>query len=203
LQKALERKTKRVEKLEKQQKSRKAAHSKLEKEKLAAEAALQATRAESRSKSVYNAHVCDELLKVREQLDDYISANPSKEVDELCHEIAVFDGGRYSDTIRLIYYTLLSNGVAPGNCRVVVGTTLKLLNITAARLPSKDAARLMNLERSALSDIQAAELLLDQDDGRAQLAGDEATKLGKSRFGLGFFCEELLLKSRPTRSNSS
>jgi hypothetical protein len=111
-------------------------------------------------------------------------------VEELCQEIKVFENGRFSDTIRLVYYTLLSNGVAPGNCRVVVGTTLKLLGIHAARLPGEKTARLMNLERSTLSDMQAADLLLNQDDGRAQLAGDEATKLGKSRFGLGFFCEE-------------
>ena len=64
--------------------------------------------------------------------------NPDKEVDGLVREVNFFENGRYGNTIRLIYYTLLHCSVAPGLCRHIVGTILRQLGIKANRLPGKD-----------------------------------------------------------------
>jgi hypothetical protein len=70
----------------------------------------------------------------------------------------------------------------------VIGRVLKLVGITARKQPGTTCARLMQAEIVAvLADFQAAEKLLQVPDGKAAIAGDEATKIGRSRFALGFF----------------
>ena len=45
----------------------------------------------------------------------------------------------------------------------------------------------MKAEMAALADQDAGATLMEQPNGSVAMAGDEATKLGKSRFALGMF----------------
>ena len=77
-----------------------------------------------------------ERAEALEALDKYISACPNKEADSVISAVQFFEGGRYTDTIRMIYYTLLKNELAPGRCRAVMGSILQSMKIDYDRLPS-------------------------------------------------------------------
>jgi hypothetical protein len=131
--------------------------------------------------------VDDERAELQDKLSEFMLDRPSVEAETICAELKTVEGGRYSDTVRLIYYTLLYNGVSPAQVQGVIGRVLKLVGITAQKLPGTTCARLMQAEMAVVADFQAAEKLLQVPDGKAAIAGDEATKIGRSRFALGFF----------------
>ena len=171
--------------------------SKLEEELVKLEEELAKERVKSHDFYKVIRHMQQQLLGVDleraeavEALEKYIVEKPDKHAESVIGAVKFFEGGRYTDTIRTIYYTLLKNEMSPGRCHIVVGSILKKMNITYDRLPQKAAAILMNLERSALVDMHAARTLAGQEDGSVAMAGDEATKLGKSRFALGMFMSE-------------
>jgi phage shock protein A len=135
----------------------------------------------------------NERAQLEDELEQYMSDNPSEEVDDsfkkMHHELKTWEDGRYADTVRLIYYTQLQNGVAAENVKATVVDILRVLGISHGALPGPGCTRLMNMELAIGADFDAAELLLRIEDGRGALAGDEAAKLGKSRFALGAFSE--------------
>ena len=191
---ALAKKEERIEQLVKDRKAQgrraREAAKKAEKKIAELDEKLKKVNKQAREHTIVNQELNVELDVTKEELEKYMAENPDEEVDELVREVNFFENGRYGNTIRMIYYTLLHCSVAPASCRHIVGTTLKLLGIKADRLPGEKTARLMNLERSAACDMHAAELLLKHGEGEAAFAGDEATKMGKSRFALGFFANE-------------
>ena len=134
---------KRIKDLEKQQKKRTKDANAMWRELEDTKAALLAARKDGRSFRVINQDIMNELEVAREKFESFCAANPGGETEELVSELKVMDGGRYSNTIRMIYYSLLSCEVSPGNCSGVVATILRLLGIKADRLPGRTAARMM------------------------------------------------------------
>jgi hypothetical protein len=65
-----------------------------------------------------------ERADLQDQLKEFIEGSPSQEAETICAELKTVEGGRYSDTVRLIYYTLLFNGVSPAQVQGVIGRVL-------------------------------------------------------------------------------
>eukprot|EP01047_Picozoa_sp_COSAG01_P040943 COSAG01_NODE_3477_length_6027_cov_53.431849_2_plen_123_part_00 len=79
--------------------------------KLAA-AKIQNTELDSQLRSMrgHMQSIDNERCKLAEELEGYIEKNRNLEVDELVNEVKFFENGRYSDSIRVIYYTKLKIG---------------------------------------------------------------------------------------------
>ena len=70
------------------------------------------------------------------------------------------DKGKYTNTIREVYYSLLKNGVSIKNCQDVIRTVVdKLTDSTIEDLPSKSLASTFMAEACILSRIQVGETL--------------------------------------------
>ena len=137
------------------------------------------------------AHFNNEAELAKQALEEWISANAEDpEVQlctSLCKELQTWEGGRYSTPIRFIYMQLIRDNVSPNVVQHTVRTILTLAGVKAGRLPGRTTAQLMKAEMAVLADQDAGATLSEQPDGSVALAGDEATKLGKSRFALGMF----------------
>ena len=162
-----------------------------DKKKLKLEAALAKERQEHSHTRTEAAHFNNEVEMAKEALEEWITNNQDNPEVQNCttisRELRSWEGGRYSDSIRLIYMQLIRDGVSPNNIRNSVCTILRLAGVTVDRLPGCTTARYMKAEMAALADQDAGATLMEQPNGSVAMAGDEATKLGKSRFALGMF----------------
>ena len=76
--------------------------------------------------------------------------------------IDVFEGGRYNDEIRSVYYELLSKNVSVNNVELVIRTVLqKMAAISCGKLPKKSLAAEFFSEMNLLSKAQVREAMLD------------------------------------------
>eukprot|EP01046_Picozoa_sp_COSAG06_P003755 COSAG06_NODE_150_length_22019_cov_17.221031_2_plen_359_part_00 len=162
-----------------------------DKKKLELEAALAKERQEHSHTRTEAAHYNNEVEMAKEALEEWITNNEDNPEVQNCTaisgELRSWEGGRYSDSIRLIYMQLIRDGVSPNNIRNSVCTILQLAGVTVDRLPGRATAQYMKAEMAALADQEAGATLMEQPNGSVAMAGDEATKLGKSRFALGMF----------------
>ena len=111
-----------------------------------------------------------------------------------------FENGVYTDQLRLMFMSALSAGVSPEKAPDMVWDILALLGLLpteptesakyARSWPSVSLVRTMHLEIGALSNIHVSDVLLNVVQQSAAIAMDEATKIGRSRFALGFFCNK-------------
>ena len=136
-------------------------------------------------------HFNNEAEDAKERLEQWIVDNAEnsevQSCNELCSELQTWEDGRYSTPVRFIYMQLMRDGVSPNIIRHTVRTILTLAGIKAGCLQGRTTAQLMKAEMAVLADQDAGATLAEQPDGSVALAGDEATKLGKSRFALGMF----------------
>jgi len=77
---------------------------------------LKKVNKQAREHTIVNQELNVELDVTKEELEKYMAENPDEEVDELVREVNFFENGRYGNTIRMIYYTLLHCSVAPASC---------------------------------------------------------------------------------------
>jgi hypothetical protein len=103
--------------------------SKLEEELVKLEEELAKERVKSHDFDKVIRHMQQQLLGVDleraeavEALEKYIVEKPDKHAESVIGAVKFFEGGRYTDTIRTIYYTLLKNEMSPGRCHIVVGS---------------------------------------------------------------------------------
>ncbi|XP_065673357.1 uncharacterized protein LOC136090527 [Hydra vulgaris] len=76
--------------------------------------------------------------------------------------IDVFEGGRYNDEIRSVYYDLLSKNVSVNNVESVIRTVLqKMAGISCGTLPKKSLAAEFFSEMNLLSKAQVREAILN------------------------------------------
>jgi hypothetical protein len=148
---------------------------------------LKQVKKDGRSKDEVMRVMDDELSQAHEELAKYMEASPSEEAEQIGHELQTFEGGKYSNTIRLLYYLLLSSGLSSNKVQGAVKWTLQLLgfNTDDLRLPSRTTAQQMQKERGILAQLFAAQDLMGCDEGSAAIAADGATKLGHSRHAVG------------------
>ena len=137
------------------------------------------------------AHFNNEASEAKEALEEWIAQNQDdpqvKNCNELVGELETFKGGQYTTTVRLIYMQLIRDRVSVDTIRNTVSTILTLAGVEHGRLPGRTTAQFMRAEMAVLADQEAGATLAAQPDGSVAMAGDEATKLGKSRFALGMF----------------
>ena len=108
----------------------------------------------------------------------------SEKVNELTNnkEIITFQGGKYKDTVREVYTSLLASNVGVKNVEKVVKIVLnKLANVEVDRLPKKTFSEIMLVEAKALAQMQCAEAIM-QSDNVCTLHTD-GTKRGGREFG--------------------
>jgi hypothetical protein len=89
----------------------------------------------------------------------------SEKVNELMNnkEIITFQGGKYKDTVREVYASLLASNVGVKNVEKVVKIVLnKLANVEVDRLPKK--SEIMLVEAKALAQMQCAEAIMQSDN---------------------------------------
>ncbi|XP_077863999.1 uncharacterized protein LOC100366594 [Saccoglossus kowalevskii] len=87
-------------------------------------------------------HLENDNMKLREKIEDLMDAN----------EIKTFENGKYTDSIRQVYYDLLTHNVSVQNCTAVVKSVLKnILNVDVDRLPSKSLTSMMQVEALVLA----------------------------------------------------
>nr|XP_006814530.1 PREDICTED: myosin-9-like [Saccoglossus kowalevskii] len=78
-------------------------------------------------------HLENDNMKLREKIEDLMDAN----------EIKTFENGKYTDSIRQVYYDLLTHNVSVQNCTAVVKSVLKnILNVDVDRLPNRSSLSL-------------------------------------------------------------
>ena len=83
-----------------------------------------------------------------------------KEVKQLqLRKLTTFEGGKYSDELRMCVMELLSHNVAILRVVPVIQSVLKLAGVTCNRLPKHTAINDMLIEVRALSQMQLAEVL--------------------------------------------
>jgi hypothetical protein len=91
----------------------------------------------------------------------------SEKVNELMNnkEIITFQGGKYKDTVREVYASLLASNVGVKNVEKVVKIVLnKLANVEVDRLPKKSFSEIMLVEAKALAQMQCAEAIMQSDN---------------------------------------
>ncbi|XP_065647057.1 uncharacterized protein LOC136076955 [Hydra vulgaris] len=76
--------------------------------------------------------------------------------------VEVFEGGKYNDEIRSVYYNLLSKNVSVNNVESVIRTVLqKMVGISCGALPKKSLAAEFFSEMNLLSKAQVREAMLN------------------------------------------
>nr|XP_006814531.1 PREDICTED: spindle pole body component 110-like [Saccoglossus kowalevskii] len=148
-------------------------------------------------------HLENDNMKLREKIEDLMDAN----------EIKTFENGKYTDSIRQVYYDLLTHNVSVQNCTAVVKSVLKnILNVDVDRLPSKSLTSLMQVEALVLAQAQAATAILEQQDPNTlhsdgtrkkfiDYAGLQVSLPDRSSLSLGF--QELLSGSADDYMNAT
>jgi hypothetical protein len=129
----------------------------------------------------------DTLREQIEVLQQQLSPDAIAKAESFLDNLKIFEEGRYTDTVRLIYYTLLAKGTSTRQVQGVVSEILTILGVPFDRLPGKTTAIRMNAERGFVMSIDATAKLLHVKDHFAAFSSDEATKYGHSRFVLGAF----------------
>ena len=105
-----------------------------------------------------------------------------KEVKQLqLRKLTTFEGGKYSDELRMCVMELLSHNVAILRVVPVIQSVLKLAGVTCNRLPKHTAINDMLIEARALSQMQLAEVLTQED--HHTLHSDGTTKFGHKYLG--------------------
>ena len=115
-----------------------------------------------------------ELMEANAELKD--------EVEQLqLRKLTTFEGGKYSDELRMCVMELLSNNVAILQVVPVIQSVLKLAGVTCNTLPKHTAINDMLIEARALSQMQLAEVLTQEDNHT--LHSDGTTKFGHKYLG--------------------
>ncbi|XP_070546901.1 uncharacterized protein [Ptychodera flava] len=143
-----------------------------------------------------NKHIIHQLenenLELEETISDLLNDN----------NLVTFQDGKYTDSVRQVYYDLLAHNVSIENCTHIVKSVLKnMLNIDVERLPSKSLTSMLQVEALVLAQAQAATTILEHDkpntlhsDGTRKkfvdYAGMQVSLPDKSSLSLGF--QELL-----------
>ena len=96
-------------------------------------------------------------------------------------KLTTFEGGKYSDELRMCIMELLSHNVAILRVVPVIQSVLKLAGVTCNRLPKHTAINDMLIEARALSQMQLAEVLTQED--HHTLHSDGTTKFGHKYLG--------------------
>ena len=79
--------------------------------------------------------------------------------------IDVFQGGKYNDEIRTVYYELLSKNVSVNNVESVIRTVLsKLAGTTCSKLPKKSLTAELFAEMNLLLKVQVREAILSSNN---------------------------------------
>ena len=115
-----------------------------------------------------------ELMEANAELKD--------EVKQLqLRKLTTFEGGKYSDELRMCVMELLSHNVAILRVVPVIQSVLKLAGVTCNRLTKHTAINDMLIEARTLSQMQLAEVLTQED--HHTLHSDGTTKFGHKYLG--------------------
>ena len=110
------------------------------------------------------------------------NAELKDEVKQLqLRKLTTFEGGKYSDELCMCIMELLSHNVAILRVVPVIQSVLKLAGVTCNRLPKHTAINDMLIEARALSQMQLAEVLTQED--HHTLHSDGTTKFGHKYLG--------------------
>jgi hypothetical protein len=104
----------------------------------------------------------NENEQIKEQLEAFLASN----------EVAVFEGGKYTDEIRSTYMEIMSHGVASNKCNLIVQTVLQnLTNKTTERLPKHTLAAHIRAEAAVLAKIQCGVHMLQTENNTVHIDG--------------------------------
>ena len=111
----------------------------------------------------------DEIIHLESE-NENLQIQLQKFMDD--EEIKLFEGGRYSDEVQQVYYSLLGKGVAIRNIESVIHIVLqKLANRDIGRLPQKILSAQMMVEFEVLAKIHVGETITGSKNNTLHLDG--------------------------------